>query len=83
MQLEMEIGKVLEGEVVLLLKGKLKAILLQIIFMLLQKRFLLDTKFAKITKMEIKIENIHSIFVDILFAQQYLLKTFSWIIKMI
>ena len=83
MQLELEIGKVLEGEVVLLLKGKLKAILLQIIFMLLQKKTSLDIKFAKIIKMEIKIENIHFIFADTLFVQQYLLRTFLWITKKI
>jgi hypothetical protein len=79
----MEIERVLEVEVVLQQKVKLKVILSPIIFMLLQRRFLSDIKFVKIIKMAIKIENIHSTFVDILFAQQYLLKTFSWIIKMI
>lgn len=83
MLLETEIEKLHEGEVVSLQKDKLKVILLPIIFMPLPKRSLLDTKFVKIIKMAIKIENIRSTFVGILFVQQYLLKTFSWITKMI
>jgi hypothetical protein len=79
----MEIERAPEVGVALQQKVKLKVILSLIIFMRLPKRFLSDKKFVKIIKMAIKIENIHSIFVDILFAQQYLLKTFSWIIKMI